>query len=88
MTDPLAAIRSHAQAGETALAAGEVDEALALFDRALAELGDGYRRAGVVDDTGMKLTLAEAEARRGNARTAANLKKAVLEARLALAAGK
>ncbi len=83
MTESLQSIEAKSRAANSALAAGRFGDANALFDDALAALGDRYRAATVIDDTGMKLTLAKGEAAKGNVSAAANLKKSVVTSRLA-----
>jgi hypothetical protein len=67
-----------------AITAQDFDRANPLVDKGLADLGDDYRTAKVIDDTGMKLTLAAAEARKGQIATAVNIKARVLQSRLEL----
>lgn len=74
--------------GHTALDAGRFEEAAHLFDQSIAAIGTTYQKPGVIDDTGMKLTLSEAEARKANWPVAANLKAKVAEARLAFLSDK
>lgn len=66
--------------------AGRFEEASGLYDQAIAAVGGSYARAGVIDDTGQKLAIAKAQAGKGEWRSAASLKKSVIEARLSLAA--
>jgi hypothetical protein len=83
MTESYEAIKAKAKAANAALAAGRFADANALFDTAIVALGDRYRNAKTIDDTGMKLTLAKTEAAKGNMAGAANLKKSVVASRMA-----
>jgi hypothetical protein len=78
--------RAEFKAGNAALEAKKFADAIAAFDRAIAAIGAGYIKNGanVVDDTGMKLVLAQSEQKRGTLATAANLKSRVVESRLSL----
>jgi hypothetical protein len=62
----------------------EFETANSLLDDAVALIGDRYLRPNMIDDTGMKLALAKAEAKKGNLETAVALKKSVVESRRAI----
>lgn len=68
--------------GETALTKEQYEEASIVFDKGINVLGEAYRLSNTIDDSGMKLTLSNIEAKNGNHQVAANLKKGVLESRL------
>ena len=76
------AVRRTLAEANRVLTAQDFDRALAMFEKGLADLGTDYATAKTIDDTGMKLILANAEAAKGKPAVAANLKKRVLEARL------
>jgi hypothetical protein len=76
------AVRRTLAEANRAQAANEFERASAFLDKAIANLGSDYVSPKVIDDTGMKLTLAAAEVRSGNLAAAVTLKKRVLEARL------
>ncbi|HEX5259631.1 MAG TPA: hypothetical protein VFW35_12750 [Sphingomicrobium sp.] len=66
------------------IAARQYAEANALLDRGIEILGNIYQTNAGLDDTATKLAVARIDAERGEAKTAANLKRNVLEARLEL----
>ncbi len=70
--------------GATALSDGRYVEASKLFSEGIDVLGDLYRNPDIIDDTGMKLTLASIEEKSGNLQVSANIKKGVLESRLSI----
>ena len=76
------AVRRTLAEANRAQSANELEQASAFLDKAIANLGSDYVSPKVIDDTGMKLTLAGAEARSGKLAVAVTLKKRVLEARL------
>lgn len=76
------AVRRTLAEANRAQSANELEQAGAFLDKAIANLGSDYASPKVIDDTGMKLTLANAEARAGKLAAAVTLKKRVLEARL------
>lgn len=76
------AVRRTLAEANRAQSANELEQAGAFLDKAIANLGSDYASPKVIDDTGMKLTLAGAEARAGKLAAAVMLKKRVLEARL------
>jgi hypothetical protein len=76
------AVRRTLAEANRAQSANELEQASAFLDKAIANLGSDYVSPKVIDDTGMKLTLAGAEARNGKLAAAVTLKKRVLEARL------
>jgi hypothetical protein len=76
------AVRRTLAEANRAQSANELEQAEQFLDKALAALGGDYLSPKVIDDTGMKLTLANAEARNGKHAVAVTLKKRVLEARL------
>ena len=76
------AVRRTLAEANRAQSANELEQAGAFLDKAIANLGSDYASPKVIDDTGMKLTLAGAEARAGKLAAAVTLKKRVLEARL------
>lgn len=76
------AVRRTLAEANRAQSANELEQAGAFLDKAIANLGSDYASPKVIDDTGMKLTLAGAEARSGKLAVAVTLKKRVLEARL------
>lgn len=71
------------QAADQAMARKDWTAALGELERGLALMGDQYASGDTIDDTGMKLVLANAEAKKGNAQNAATLKHRVLASRLA-----
>lgn len=88
MTDdpsPLDRARALAAQADRALDDGQPEQAGDLYDRAVAALGDGYRRAGVIDDTPTRLILARVEAGKGRHEQAARLKRVAVASRLAQA---
>lgn len=76
------AVRRTLAEANRAQSANELERAAAFLDKAIANLGSDYVSPKVIDDTGMKLTLAGAEARSGKLAVAVTLKKRVVEARL------
>jgi hypothetical protein len=70
---------------EARLVAGadDFDRALDLLDLGLAALGPHYQRAGLLDDSGLKLTLAAAQRRQGDTIGAFEVMERVLEDRIA-----
>ena len=76
------AVRRTLAEATRAQSANELAQASAFLDKAIANLGNDYTSPKVIDDTGMKLTLATAEARSGKLAAAVTLKKRVIEARL------
>lgn len=73
-----------ARSGNEALREGHFREADRLFDQAVAVIGSSYEDPTVIDDTGQKLVLAQAEARSGHFSTAAHLKAGIVQDRLEL----
>lgn len=59
-----------------------------LLDEAISIIGDKYVSDDHIDDTGMKLAIAEAEKKNGNMFNSLGLKKNVLISRLKLLEGK
>ena len=57
-------------------------QAIELFDRGIASIGQSYYIEGVEDDTEMKLGLSNIEKSKGSFEISANLKSSVLSARL------
>jgi hypothetical protein len=76
------AVRRTLAEANRAQSANQLEQAGAFLDKAIANLGSDYVSPKTIDDTGMKLTLANAEARAGKLAVAVTLKKRVLEARL------
>ena len=76
------AVRRTLAEANRAQSANALDQAEQFLDKALAALGSDYVSPKTIDDTGMKLTLANAESRSGKRAAAVTLKKRVLEARL------
>ena len=76
------AVRRTLAEANRAQSANELDQAEQFLDKALAALGSDYVSPKTIDDTGMKLTLANAESRSGKRAVAVTIKKRVLEARL------
>jgi hypothetical protein len=74
--------------GKKALAGGDMKKAANLFDQAIALIGSSYARPDLLDDSGLKLVLSKAEARKSNWSVAAHLKENVVDSRLALLGGK
>lgn len=72
------------RAADVSLARGDARQANAKLDLALATLGTAFRRRGLLDDTGLKLVLAQTEERKGKLSKAAGIKRRVLESRLRL----
>jgi hypothetical protein len=59
-------------------------EANRLLKGGLQAIGDRYASADTIDDTGMKLVLADVEEQKGKLETAAHLRLGVLKARLSM----
>lgn len=59
-------------------------EAIILFDSGLEQLADKYFSKDIMDDTGIKLILADVALKKGNLDYAANLKHNVLQSRFTL----
>ena len=78
------ALRRTLAEANRAITAQDFDRANPLLDKALLDLGNEYATAKVIDDTGLKLTLAATEARKGKVATAASIKARVLQSRLEL----
>lgn len=76
------AVRRTLAEANRAQSANELEQASAFLDKAIANLGTDYASPKFIDDTGMKLTLANAEARSGKLAAAVTIKKRVVEARL------
>jgi tetratricopeptide (TPR) repeat protein len=72
--------------GSTLLSQGRYAEAITAFQKGISLIGSSYARPEVIDDTNMKLLLAEDSLRKGNAKVAATLFSRVLESRLSLLA--
>ena len=68
--------------GVTALGRKEFRAASKIFDHGLHILGDNYFYDGLVDDTGIKLVIAQSEESKGVFEVAANIKGRVLDSRL------
>jgi Flp pilus assembly protein TadD len=65
---------------------GNFEKANSLLDNALSLIGDSYIRPDVLDDTGLKLALAQAEIQNGDFEKAVALKKSVITSRRAMLA--
>jgi hypothetical protein len=76
------AVRRTLAEANRAQSANQLEQAEQFLDKAIVALGGDYLSPKVIDDTGMKLTLANAEARAGKLAGAVTLKKRVLESRL------
>jgi hypothetical protein len=76
------AVRRTLAEANRAQSANELEQAEQFLDKAIAALGSDYISPKTIDDTGMKLTLANAEARASKLAVAVTLKKRVLESRL------
>ena len=76
------AVRRTLAEANRAQSANQLEQAEQFLDKAIAALGSDYVSPKTIDDTGMKLTLANAEARSGKRAAAVTLKKRVLESRL------
>lgn len=72
----------HLQQGEQALAGQEFQESIEQFRLGIAVIGNQYLRPGDIDDTGMKMTLAQIEEKNQRLVIAANILKKVLQDRL------
>lgn len=70
--------------GKAKLTNKEYTQAIILFDKGIEQLANNYLSEDVIDDTGVKLTLANVEQKKGNLAHAANLKHKVLESRFTL----
>ncbi|ANH67401.1 hypothetical protein [Mitsuaria sp. 7] len=68
--------------GIAALERKDFGSAAQILDDGLGILGDAYLYEGLVDDTGMKLVLAEVEESKGAFEAAAKMKGRVLDSRL------
>lgn len=73
-------------AADAAMARRDFRSGNARLDEALASLGGRYRTSAMIDDTGMHLTLANIQLRKGRIRQATVLKRRVLAERLDLCA--
>lgn len=69
---------------EQALERQEWPLANVLLKRGLDTLGDRYTASNTIDDSGMKLVLADAEEKKGNLQTSAQIRQSVLASRLSL----
>ena len=76
--------RAAMAAGEAALERGNHIEAITHFRKGIASLGNRYYRRQDIDDTGMRLVLAEIRESEKEWRFAANLLSRVLEGRLGM----
>jgi hypothetical protein len=76
------AVESLAEA-RAAAGAEDLVRALDLLDVGLAALGPHYQRSGLIDDSGLKLTLASARRRQGDTAGAFAEMDRVLEDRIA-----
>lgn len=74
--------------GEQALSRGDLAGANARLDEALAAIGTGYQSDRTIDDTGMQLIAANADAKKGDLAAAAKAKARIVKARLQMAARK
>lgn len=81
------AVESLAEARQAA-GAGDLARALDLLDLGLTALGPHYQRSGLIDDSGLKLTLAAARRRQGDAAGAFAEIERVLEDRIAAYEGR
>lgn len=72
------------QQADQAIQAQQSEKAHALLQHGLSRLGSHYVMPNLLDESGLKLQLASAEALRGNQAVAANLRRRVLESRLTL----
>lgn len=70
--------------GKAKLINKEYTQAIIFFDKGIKQLADNYLSDEIIDDTGVKLTLANVEQKKGNLIRAANLKHKVLESRFTL----
>jgi hypothetical protein len=66
----------------TVLSENKYANANKLFEKGIDILGDLYLSPNLLDDSGMKNTLADIEEKKGNIQQAANIRKKVLESRL------
>jgi hypothetical protein len=78
-------VRQHVDAASIANDQRRFADSIAQSRAAIKAMGDTYRSANQIDDTGMKLTLAEAEAAKGNMETAAVMLLRVAKVRAELA---
>ena len=69
---------------EQALERQEWPLANVLLKRGLDSLSDRYTASNSIDDSGMKLVLADAEEKKGNLQTSAQIRHSVLASRLSL----
>ncbi|WP_434421793.1 hypothetical protein [Nannocystis pusilla] len=81
------AVESLAEA-RAAAGSGDLARALDLVDDGLAALGPHYQRSGLIDDSGLKLTLAAVRRRQGDAAGAFAAMERVLEDRIAAYEGR
>lgn len=81
------AVESLAEA-RAAANAGDLERALDLVAAGLAALGPHYQRTGLIDDSGLKLTLAAAQRRQGDPAGAFAAMERVLEDRIAAYEGR
>ena len=72
------------KAAEQAIERQEWSLANALLKQGLDAVGDRYIVSNTIDDSGMKLVLAETEERKGALQTAAQIRRGVLASRLSL----
>jgi hypothetical protein len=83
-TMDLKMVRQHVDAASVANDQRRFADSIAQSRAAIKAMGDTYRSANQIDDTGMKLTLAEAEAAKGNMETAAAMLLRVAKVRAEL----
>jgi len=67
-----------------AIEAGVYQRAIASLRKGIAVIGDSYASDDVIDETGMKILLADTSLREGREREAAELLRRALETRLEL----
>lgn len=72
------------KAAEQAIENKEWASANTLLKRGLDIVGDRHTTPDSIDDSGMKLVLAEAEEKKGALHTAAHIRRSVLASRLSL----
>lgn len=63
---------------------GDYDHAIAHFKSGLNVIGNLYYVRGMIDDSGMKLTVADIQIRDGNLKNASSVFRKTLESRLRL----
>jgi hypothetical protein len=72
------------ESAEKAIEKQDWPAANVLLQQGLTDLGNRYLTADIIDETGMKLMVAEVEEKKGSLSTAAGIRRGVLSSRLSL----